>query len=160
MALKAGEEDLKPLLMTRAARFMRWAKRRRIRPPMGLRSHGCSPAVAGSYGGDVVLESPLDGGGGMVVTGLLGGGCRSCFMTLPPMALQEQSAMVLLLERVLVSWSLAIDEHSGLKDLCGSGRQSVIPYVHERTELYYSSLPSLSLPFCPLALTDLFFRPL
>jgi hypothetical protein len=49
--------------------------------------------------------------------------------------------MVLLLEEALVSWSLAMDEHGGHGDLCGSGRRSVIPYVHGRTELYYSSLP-------------------
>jgi hypothetical protein len=55
--------------------------------------------------------------------------------------------VVLLLEGVLVSWSLAMDEHGGHKDLCGSGRRSVIPYVHGRTELYCSSLPCLSLPF-------------
>jgi hypothetical protein len=51
--------------------------------------------------------------------------------------LQEQPVMVLLLERVLVTWSLAMDEH---RDLCGSGRRSVIPYVHGRMELYFSSL--------------------
>jgi hypothetical protein len=55
--------------------------------------------------------------------------------------------VVLLLEGVLVSWSLAMDEHGGHKDLHGSGRRSVIPYVHGRTELYYSSMPCLSLPF-------------
>jgi hypothetical protein len=48
--------------------------------------------------------------------------------------------VVLLLEGVLVSWSLAIDEHGGHKDLRGSGRRSVIPYVYGRTELYCSSL--------------------
>jgi hypothetical protein len=55
--------------------------------------------------------------------------------------------VVLLLEGALVSWSLALDERSGHEDLCGSGRQSVIPYVHGRIELYCSSLPFLSLPF-------------
>jgi hypothetical protein len=54
----------------------------------------------------------------------------------------------ILLEMVLVSWSLAIDEHGGHEDLRGSGRRSVIPYVHGRTELYCSSLPSLNLPIC------------
>jgi hypothetical protein len=68
--------------------------------------------------------------------------------------------MVLLLEGALVSYLLAMDEHGGHKDLCGSGRRSIIPYVHRRMELYCSSLPYLSLPFCPLALTDLFFDPL
>jgi hypothetical protein len=48
--------------------------------------------------------------------------------------------VVLLLEMTLVSWSLAMDERSGHKDLRGSGHQSVIPYIHERTELYYSRL--------------------
>jgi hypothetical protein len=64
-------------------------------------------------------------------------------MTLPPVLLQEQPVVVLLLERALVSWSLAMDEHSGHEDLCGSDRQSVIPYVYGRTELYRSSLPCL-----------------
>jgi hypothetical protein len=57
--------------------------------------------------------------------------------------------VVLLLERDLVSWSLAMDERSGHEDLRGSGRQSVIPYIHGRTELYCSSQPCLSLPICP-----------
>jgi hypothetical protein len=67
--------------------------------------------------------------------------------------------VVFLLERGLVSWSLAMDECGGHEDLCGSGRRSVIPYVHGRTELYCSSLSYLSLPICPSALTDLFFDP-
>jgi hypothetical protein len=57
--------------------------------------------------------------------------------------------VVLLLDETLVSWSLAMDEHSGHKDLRGSDHQSVIPYVHERTELYCSSLTCLGLPFRP-----------
>jgi hypothetical protein len=48
--------------------------------------------------------------------------------------------VVLLLEGALVSWSLAMDERGGHKDLHGLSRQSVIPYVHGRTELYCSSL--------------------
>jgi hypothetical protein len=60
--------------------------------------------------------------------------------------------MVLLLKRVLVSWSLAMDERGGHEDLRGLGHWSIIPYVHERTELYCSSLPCLSLPICPMAL--------
>jgi hypothetical protein len=40
--------------------------------------------------------------------------------------------VVLLLERALVSWSLAMDECGGHEDLCDSGHRSVIPYVHER----------------------------
>jgi hypothetical protein len=51
--------------------------------------------------------------------------------------------VILLLERALVSWSLAIDEHGGHEDLRSSGRRSVIPYVHGRTGLYCSSLPCL-----------------
>jgi hypothetical protein len=62
--------------------------------------------------------------------------CRSGFMTLPLESLQEQSAVVLLLEGALVPWSLAMDERSGHEDLHGSGRWSIIPYVHETTELY------------------------
>jgi hypothetical protein len=53
--------------------------------------------------------------------------------------------VLLLLERDLVSWSLAMDERVGHEDLCGSGHWSIIPYVHGRTEMYCSSLP-----FCPL----------
>jgi hypothetical protein len=64
--------------------------------------------------------------------------CRSDFATLPTEPLQERPAVVLLLEGVLVSWSLAMDECSGHEDLCGLGRQSVIPYVHGRMELYYA----------------------
>jgi hypothetical protein len=57
-------------------------------------------------------------------------------MTLPLVPLQEQSAVVLLLEGALVSWSLDMDERGGHGDLHGSGCLSVIPYVHGRTELY------------------------
>jgi hypothetical protein len=49
--------------------------------------------------------------------------------------------VVFLLEGVLVTWSLDMDERGGHKDLRGSGRRSVIPYVHGRTELHCSSLP-------------------
>jgi hypothetical protein len=66
--------------------------------------------------------------------------CRSSFMTLSPVLLQEQPAVLLLLERALVSWSLAMDEYSGHEDLRGSNRRSVISYVHGRTKLYCSSL--------------------
>jgi hypothetical protein len=55
--------------------------------------------------------------------------------------------VVLLLEGALVSWLLAMDKCGGHEDLRGSGRRSVIPYVHRRTELYCSSLPYRSLPF-------------
>jgi hypothetical protein len=42
-----------------------------------------------------------------------------------------------------------MDERSGHQELCGSGRCSVIPYVHRRTELYCIGLPCLSLFFFP-----------
>jgi hypothetical protein len=42
-----------------------------------------------------------------------------------------------------------MDERGEHEDLRGSGRQNVIPYVHGRTELYYTSLPCLSLIFFP-----------
>jgi hypothetical protein len=75
-------------------------------------------------------------------------------MILPPMLLQEQPAVVLLLEGALISWSLAIDKCGGHEDLYGSDRQSVIPYVHVRTGLYCSSLSYL----CELE-TYLFLTP-
>jgi hypothetical protein len=43
-------------------------------------------------------------------------------MTLPLVPLQEQPAVVLLLGRDLVSWSLTIDEHGGHEDLHDSVR--------------------------------------
>jgi hypothetical protein len=55
--------------------------------------------------------------------------------------------VVLLLEGTLVFWSLAINEHGGHEDLCGSAHRSVIPYTRGRIELYCSSLPCLSQPF-------------
>jgi hypothetical protein len=83
--------------------------------------------------------------------------CRSGFTTLPPVLVQEQPAVVLLLESALVSWPLAIDERSGHEDLRGLGRRSVISYVHGRTWLYCSSRsclcepePSFSQPTCCL----------
>jgi hypothetical protein len=57
--------------------------------------------------------------------------------------------VVHLLEGALVSWSLAMDECGGHGDLRSSHCQSIIPYVHGRTELYCLSLPCLSLPFHP-----------
>jgi hypothetical protein len=71
--------------------------------------------------------------------------CQSGFMTLSPVLLQEQPAVVLLLESDLVSWSLAMDERGGHKHLHGLGRRSVILYVQERTELYCSN-PALPEP--------------
>jgi hypothetical protein len=51
--------------------------------------------------------------------------------------------VVLLLERVLVSCSLAMDERGGHEDLHGLGWRSVIPYVHGETGvvLLKSALP-------------------
>jgi hypothetical protein len=40
----------------------------------------------------------------------------------------------------LVSSLLAMDEHDEYEDLRGSSHRSVIPYVHERMQLYCSSL--------------------
>jgi hypothetical protein len=62
--------------------------------------------------------------------------------------------MVLLLEKALVPWLSAIDERSEHEDLRISGHRSVIPYVHERIELYCSSLalPEPFLSFRPLNL--------
>jgi hypothetical protein len=51
-------------------------------------------------------------------------------------AAQKQLAMVLLCGRRLVSWLLALAEREGHEDLRGSGRLTVISYVHGRTELY------------------------
>jgi hypothetical protein len=45
-------------------------------------------------------------------------------------AAQEQSGVVLLWGRCLASWLLALGERGGHSDLRGSGRLSVIPYVH------------------------------
>jgi hypothetical protein len=63
-------------------------------------------------------------------------GCRSGFVTLSLVPLQQQPVVVLLLGGILVSWSQTIDEHSGHECLCGSGHRSVIRYVNGRTELY------------------------
>jgi hypothetical protein len=54
------------------------------------------------------------------------------------MPLQEQPTVVLFWGRSLASWLLALGERGGHDDLCGSGRLSVIPYVHGRIELYYA----------------------
>jgi hypothetical protein len=51
-------------------------------------------------------------------------------MILLPVLPHEQSAVILLLERALVSWSLAMDKHDEYEDLRSSVRWSVIPYVH------------------------------
>jgi hypothetical protein len=48
--------------------------------------------------------------------------------------------MVFLLERALISWSSAIDEHGEHKNLRGLDRRGVTPYVHGRMKLYCSSL--------------------
>jgi hypothetical protein len=70
---------------------------------------------------------------------------QSDFVTLSSVLLHEQPVVVLFLEGALVSWSLGMDERDGHQDLRGSGYQSVIPYIHGRTELYCTSLSCLSL---------------
>jgi hypothetical protein len=49
---------------------------------------------------------------------------------------RSSTTVVILLEGALVSWLLAMREYSGHEDLRGSGRRSVIPYIHRRKELY------------------------
>jgi hypothetical protein len=56
--------------------------------------------------------------------------CRSGFTTLPPVPLQEQPTVVLLLEGHMSLGELAIREYSVHEDLRGSGHRSVIPYVY------------------------------
>jgi hypothetical protein len=63
--------------------------------------------------------------------------------------------VVLLLEGALVSWSLTIDECSGHKDIHSLGHGKVIPYIHGRTGLYWSSLLYLCEPEPYLSPTDL-----
>jgi hypothetical protein len=58
--------------------------------------------------------------------------------------------VVLLLEGVLVSCSLTMDERGGHEDLRGSGRRSVIPYVHRRIGVVLLK---------PALLEPAFFRP-
>jgi hypothetical protein len=48
----------------------------------------------------------------------------------------EQPTVVLLWGMPLAYWLLALGERGGHEDLRGSGRLSVIPNVHGRTELY------------------------
>jgi hypothetical protein len=52
-----------------------------------------------------------------------------------------------------------MDECGGHEDLHGSDRQSVISYIHGRTELYCSSLPCLSLPFLSASVKRCLPRP-
>jgi hypothetical protein len=66
--------------------------------------------------------------------------------------------VVLLLGKALASWSLTMDERGGREDLRGSGRWSVIPYDHRRTELYCSSLPYLCEPESFFFLTPVKWR--
>jgi hypothetical protein len=61
-------------------------------------------------------------------------------------AVTEAVHWVLLLEEPLVFLSLVIDEHGRHENLRDSGRRSVIPYVHMRTELYYSIMSCLCEP--------------
>jgi hypothetical protein len=49
------------------------------------------------------------------------------------------SVVPFLLEVILFSWSLAIDERGGYKNLCGSDCRSVIPYILEVVETLYNS---------------------
>jgi hypothetical protein len=56
--------------------------------------------------------------------------CRSGFTTLPPVSLQEQPVVVLLLEGLKSHKVLVMREDGGHEDLRGSGRRSIIPYVH------------------------------
>jgi hypothetical protein len=44
--------------------------------------------------------------------------------------------VLLLQEMHLASWLLALGERGGHGDLRGSDLQSIIPYVHGKTELY------------------------
>jgi hypothetical protein len=46
--------------------------------------------------------------------------------------LLEQPAVVLCWRGLKLLGGLTMDEHSEHKDLCGSGHQSVIPYIHRR----------------------------
>jgi hypothetical protein len=57
-------------------------------------------------------------------------------MTLPPVPLQEQPDVVLLLEGLRSHEELAMREYGGHEDLRGSGCRSIIPYVHGRMDLY------------------------
>jgi hypothetical protein len=70
------------------------------------------------------------------VFNVLGRRCRSGFAILPTEPPQEQPTVVLLWGRPLASWLLALGERGGHGDLHGSGRLSIIFYVHGRTELY------------------------
>jgi hypothetical protein len=47
-----------------------------------------------------------------------------------------RSAVILLLERDIVSCSLVINKHDGHEDLCDLSRQNVILYIHRRIKLY------------------------
>jgi hypothetical protein len=60
-------------------------------------------------------------------------------VTLLSVSLQEQSVVPFLFELILFSWSLAIDERGGHKNLCGSDCRSVIPYILEVVETLYNS---------------------
>jgi hypothetical protein len=56
--------------------------------------------------------------------------CRSGFTTLPPVPLLEQYRCGSFVGGAQITEELAIREYSGHEDLRGSGRWSVIPYVH------------------------------
>jgi hypothetical protein len=88
----------------------------------------------------------VEGYNELVKSFLHDGLCQSGFATLSTMLLLEQPAVVLLLERVLVSWSLTMNERGGHEDLRGLARRSITPYVHGRMELYCSSMSCLCEP--------------
>jgi hypothetical protein len=56
--------------------------------------------------------------------------CRIGFMTLPPVSLLEQYRCDSFVGGAQIADELAIREYGGHQDLRGSGRRSVIPYVH------------------------------
>jgi hypothetical protein len=56
------------------------------------------------------------------------------------MPLQKQPVVVLLLEGFRSHEELAMREYGGHEYLRGSGRRSVITYVHGRMKLYYCVL--------------------
>jgi hypothetical protein len=61
----------------------------------------------------------------------LGGHCRSGLRHFHRCRYSSSTAVVLLLEGLRSHKVLVIGEYGGYEDLRGSGRWSVIPYVHE-----------------------------
>jgi hypothetical protein len=118
-----------------------------LRAPMRVHSHKRVHALAAAQPRRNEQALPVERLDKFCPSGDMSAKCQSGFMTLPPVPLQGQPVVVLLLEMASVPWSLAMNEHGGHQDLRGSGRQSVIPYIHGRTELYCSRLSCLSLFF-------------